>query len=103
MSDQRNRVTAEQTGEQHHASRYDTPAQIAENFQKWWMAMEASHTMLMAGLRDRIGEDGDLKQAYREWNNQRRARKMQAYEQAAKRFRSRQAASGESSDAPDAT
>jgi hypothetical protein len=29
--------------------------------------MELSHAMLMAGLRQRVGPDGDLQLAYREW------------------------------------
>ncbi len=65
--------------------------------------MEASHTMLMAGLRDRVGENGNVDQAYREWNRQRRARKMRAYEQAAARFRRRQAVSEKGIEETDAT
>jgi hypothetical protein len=29
--------------------------------------MELSHAMLMAGLRQRVGPDGNLMAAYREW------------------------------------
>ncbi|MEK0425565.1 MAG: hypothetical protein RJB11_1656 [Planctomycetota bacterium] len=33
----------------------------------WYQAMELSHAMLLAGLRHRIGPDGDLQEAYRQW------------------------------------
>lgn len=32
--------------------------------------MELSHAMLLAGLRHRIGPDGDLQEAYRQWYEQ---------------------------------
>jgi len=67
-------------------SRYDTPEQIRKNFQRWWQAMEVSDAMLMAGLRDRIGPDGDMKEAYRQWNDRRRAAKLRAYEKAGERY-----------------
>lgn len=70
---------------------YDTPEQIAENFARWHAAMEASHTMLMAGLRDRAGPDGDIEEAYRRWNDARRSRKMRAYKRAAQRHAEREA------------
>ena len=33
----------------------------------WYRAMELSHEMLMQGLRQRVGPDGDVKAAYRAW------------------------------------
>ena len=33
----------------------------------WHQAMEFSHEMLMLGLRQQVGPDGDLQAAYREW------------------------------------
>ena len=48
--------------------------------------MEISHTMLMAGLRDKVGPEGDVYQALREWQEQYRAGKMRAYEKAAERY-----------------
>jgi len=44
-------------------SEYDAPEQIAKNFRRWAEAMEVSHAMLIAGLRDRM--DGDIHEAYR--------------------------------------
>ena len=82
---------------------YDTPEQIAENFARWRAAMEASHTMLMAGLRDRVGPDGDIEAAYREWNDDRRSRKMRAYERAAQRYAERQAEAKRNNGATDAS
>ena len=52
---------------------------------RWYVAMDASHTMLMAGLRHKIGPDGDVEAAYRQWNKDRRARKIKAYEAAHQR------------------
>ena len=66
---------------------YDNPAQIAENFRRWKTAMEVSHAMLMAGLRDKVGPDGDADEAYRQWQAQHRAEKLRAYERAAERYR----------------
>jgi len=80
-------------------TRYDTPEQVAENFAKWREAMEISHAMLMAGLRDRVGPDGDVQEAYRQWNQIRRKQKLQAYEQAAVRYRKWQQQSAEEPDA----
>jgi hypothetical protein len=37
--------------------------------------MEASHEMLLAGLRRKIGPDGDLQWAYREWYERHQALK----------------------------
>lgn len=42
--------------------------QQKRNWEAWYQAMELSHEMLLAGLRNRIGPDGDLKAAYREWS-----------------------------------
>ncbi len=69
-------------------SEYDTPEQIAKNFRRWAEAMEISHAMLIAGLRDRVG--GDIREAYRQWQENRRSQKLKAYEQAALHFRQRQ-------------
>ena len=44
--------------------------QVRQNMRRWELAMTASHEMLMAGLRDRIGPDGDVQQAYRRWQQQ---------------------------------
>ena len=65
---------------------YDTPDQVAGNFRCWWTAMEVSHAMLMAGLRDKVGPDGDVHEAYRQCQMHHRAQKMRAYERAAERY-----------------
>lgn len=56
--------------------------QVRENTRRWHIAMESSHEMLMAGLRHKIGPDGDIAEAYRQWNADRRARKIREYERA---------------------
>ena len=33
----------------------------------WHQAMELSHAMLMMGLRQKVGPEGDLRSAYRDW------------------------------------
>jgi hypothetical protein len=53
------------------------PEVVQQRFDQWYQAMELSHEMLMAGLRARIGPDGDLWQAYRDWYDQYQAMKWQ--------------------------
>ncbi|MDV6029050.1 MAG: hypothetical protein F9B45_02860 [Phycisphaera sp. RhM] len=62
------------------------PRRTAYNFARWREAMELSHAMLMAGLRQKIGPEGDLRSAYHQWNAERRQRKLAAYERAAERY-----------------
>jgi hypothetical protein len=69
---------------------YDTPERIAENFRRWRFAMEASHALLMAGLRDRVGPDGDVIAAYREWIAHHREQKLRSLEKSAERYWKRQ-------------
>ncbi len=71
------------------SDRYDTPEQVELNMAQWREAMEISHAMLMAGLRDQVGPDGDVTEAYRDWNRKRREKKLQALEQAAQRYQNR--------------
>ncbi|WP_068258645.1 hypothetical protein [Rubripirellula obstinata] len=66
-----------------------SPQQVRENMQRWYVAMESSHEMLMAGLRHKIGPDGDLGEAYRQWNADRRERKIREYEEAYRRRQQR--------------
>ncbi|MFN7873981.1 MAG: hypothetical protein ACK5PB_01595, partial [Pirellula sp.] len=47
-----------------------TPEQNRRNWAAWHQAMELSHEMLLMGLRNRIGPEGDLMAAYREWYEQ---------------------------------
>ena len=67
----------------------NTPQKVEESFRRWYAAMEASHAMLIAGLRDRIAPDADVHEAYREWNAKRRERKMREYKESAKRIQRR--------------
>lgn len=74
--------------------------QTKANFARWYTAMEASHQFLMAGLREQVGPDGDVHEAYRQWNAARRERKLRALQNAAKRFEERmKAATNRSSHA----
>jgi hypothetical protein len=41
-----------------------TPAQRIKLWAAW---MDRAHEMLMAGLRRKVGPDGDVEAAYREW------------------------------------
>lgn len=54
-----------------------TEQQLRERWAKWHVAMELSHAMLMAGLRQKIGPDADLQAAYREWYRTYQALKWQ--------------------------
>lgn len=44
-----------------------TPEENRRNWAAWYQAMELSHEMLLMGLRNQIGPEGDLMAAYREW------------------------------------
>lgn len=44
-----------------------TPEESQRNWAAWHQAMELSHAMLMMGLRQKIGPQGDLQAAYRDW------------------------------------
>jgi hypothetical protein len=44
-----------------------TPEESRQRWAAWHQAMELSHEMLLMGLRQRIGPEGDLQAAYREW------------------------------------
>ena len=44
-----------------------TPEELQSRWNHWTQAMELSNAMLMAGLAQRTGPDGDLQAAYREW------------------------------------
>jgi hypothetical protein len=55
-----------------------TPEQNRRNWAAWHQAMELSHEMLLMGLRNRIGPEGDLMAAYREWYEQYQATKWES-------------------------
>ena len=48
-----------------------------ESIALWAAYMDVAHEMLMAGLRHKVGPDGDVKAAYREWY----AREMEEHDQ----------------------
>ncbi|MFM8574067.1 MAG: hypothetical protein ACKOAU_20900 [Pirellula sp.] len=52
-----------------------TPEQQKKNWAAWYQAMELTHAMLLAGLRNRIGSDGDIEAAFREWSEHHRTSK----------------------------
>lgn len=62
-------------------------AQIDRNLQIWQQAMEATHEMILAGLRIKIGPDGDLQDAYRQWYRQQRELASQRLDREAERDR----------------
>jgi hypothetical protein len=82
---------------------YDTPDQVADNFRRWWAAMEVSHAMLMAGLRDKVGPDGDVHEAYRQCQMDHRVQKIRAYERAAERYQQWQKKNLHTDEQSDAT
>ncbi len=43
------------------------PEVLRQRMEQWHQAMELSNAMLMAGLRHKVGPDGDVYAAYREW------------------------------------
>lgn len=51
------------------------PEVVKRRMEEWYQAMELSNAMLLAGLRRRIGPDGDLQAAYREWYREHQDRK----------------------------
>ena len=55
------------------------PAEVDRNIRNWVCAMQASHELLMAGLRRKVGPDGDVRQAYRDWIAQVRQERDQRY------------------------
>jgi hypothetical protein len=51
--------------------------EVNRRMREWYVAMELSHAMLMAGLRRKIGPDGDIHAAYREWYSDHQDRKWE--------------------------
>lgn len=43
------------------------PEESRRHWAAWHQAMELSHAMLIMGLRQEIGPEGDLEAAYRAW------------------------------------
>jgi hypothetical protein len=44
-----------------------SPEESQRRWAAWHQAMELSHAMLMMGLRQKSGPEGDLRVAYRDW------------------------------------
>ena len=65
-------------------------AQVDRNLNVWWQAMEATHEMILAGLRRKIGPDEDLGAAYRIWYRQQRDLAARRLEREAERYQLRQ-------------
>ncbi len=62
-------------------------AQIDRNLRIWQQTMEATHELILAGLRTKIGPDGDLQEAYRQWYRQQRELASQRLDREAERYR----------------
>ncbi len=66
---------------EHRLAPLPSPEVIEERFRIWKDLMDTCEQLLLAGLRHKIGPDGDLNQAYREWiiqDNERRSREKYA-------------------------
>ena len=61
--------------------------EVHRRMEEWAQAMELSNAMLMAGLRRKIGPDGDLHAAYREWSQDNHDRKWAEIEEVQERRR----------------
>lgn len=55
-----------------------SPEECQRRWAAWHQAMELSHAMLMMGLRQKIGAEGDLQLAYRDWYERYQALKWDA-------------------------
>lgn len=66
-------------------------ARIDRNMQVWRQAMEATHELILAGIRNKIGPEGNLEEAYRQWYRQQRELASQRLDREAVRWRRRQA------------
>jgi hypothetical protein len=64
-----------------------TKVEVRRQMEEWSQAMELSNAMLMAGLRRKIGPDGDLLAAYREWSQENHDRKWAEIEEVQERRR----------------
>ena len=62
-------------------------AQIDRNLQIWQQTMEGTHELILAGLRMKLGPDGDLQEAYRQWYRQQRELASQRLDREAERHR----------------
>ncbi len=64
---------------------------IDRNMRIWYQTMEATHEMILAGLRLKLGPDEDLQDAYRKWYRQQRKLAAERLDREAVRWREQQA------------
>ena len=55
-----------------------TEEESRQRWTAWYRAMELSHELLMQGLRQRVGPDGDVRAAYRAWSKEDQSLKWEA-------------------------
>jgi hypothetical protein len=60
-------IETDASGRQNRGCPPPTPEESQRRWAAWHQAMEFSHEMLVMGLRQKIGPDGDLQAAYRDW------------------------------------
>ncbi len=65
------------TVSQHSGSPAPNPEESRRRWAAWHQAMELSHAMLLMGLRQKIGPEGDLQAAYRDWYERYQASKWE--------------------------
>ncbi|MCA9160168.1 MAG: hypothetical protein KDA72_17660 [Planctomycetales bacterium] len=66
-------------------------ARIDRNMQNWYQTMEATHEMILAGLRLKLGPEEDLQTAYRKWYRHQRDLASERLDRQAARWREQQA------------
>ncbi len=67
---------------------------LAKRIEIWAQLVDETDALVRAGLRAKIGPDGDLEQAYREWYARRAEEHRQALYQFAANLERREAANG---------
>ncbi len=66
-------------------------ARIDRNMRIWYQTMEATHEMILAGLRLKLGPEEDLQAAYRKWYRHQRDLASERLDREAARWRKQQA------------
>ncbi|MEO8269164.1 MAG: hypothetical protein ABI557_05560 [Aureliella sp.] len=66
-------------------------ARINRNMRIWFQTMEATHEMILAGLRLKFGPEEDLQAAYRKWYRHQRELASERLDRKAARWREQQA------------
>lgn len=75
---QDNEIKHDAAASGHRGCPHPSPEESRRRWAQWHQAMELSHEMLMMGLRQRIGTEGDLRAAYRAWYEQYQALKWES-------------------------